>query len=94
MRLAAVPDALGRGQGATNYDCHFGQRNRLSIGDPVSFTDVDGKRFVYQVIELDDIRPTGIEQMVSGDWDLPADTAAKAALTSAVSGWKHNKTMP
>lgn len=53
-----------------NYTAHFGRLNRLHTGDPVTFTDVDGNLFRYEVAELTILAPTAIEEMTSGGWDL------------------------
>lgn len=55
---------------AHNYDCHFGNLNRMAPGDEVIFTDTDGNRFVYEVSEIEIINSYGVEEMESGEWDL------------------------
>ena len=55
---------------AHNYPTHFGTLKNLQIGDPVTFTDVDGNRFDYEVAELETLMPSAIEEMTEGDWDL------------------------
>lgn len=55
---------------AHNYRSHFGQLGSLSIGDTVTFTDVDGSLFSYRVAEVQVLEPTAIEEMVMEGWDL------------------------
>ena len=55
---------------AHNYSTHFGTLKNLGIGAPVSFTDVDGNVFRYEVLELETLMPSAMEEMESGDWDL------------------------
>lgn len=55
---------------AHNYPAHFGRLNELHAGDSVSFTDMDGNSFFYQVVELEILSGTATEEMESGDWDL------------------------
>jgi len=55
---------------AHNYDSHFGRLERLSGGDRVCFTDMEGIRYVYRVTELQTLESTDVEEMLSGDWDL------------------------
>lgn len=55
---------------AHNYAAHFGSINKLRIGDSVSFEDADGNIFFYEVIELEILQPTDVEEMQTGDWDL------------------------
>ena len=56
---------------AHNYAGHFSTIKNLSIGDTVTFTDVDGNVFTYRVLELITLRPNQNKDMISGDdWDL------------------------
>lgn len=55
---------------AHNYASHFGGIHELSLGDQVFFTDIDGNVFAYEVVVLETLKPTAIEQMCSGEWDL------------------------
>lgn len=55
---------------AHNYTAHFGHLKSLHIGDEITFTDVDGNVFLYEVLELETLMPTAIEEMTDGDWDL------------------------
>ena len=53
-----------------NYFSHFGHLKNLSLGDEITFTDVDGNVFRYEVIELETLSPFAIEEMTGGNWDL------------------------
>lgn len=55
---------------AHNYYRHFGQLSSLHIGDTVIFTDMDGNMIDYQVVAMDVLNPTDVEDMTSGDYDL------------------------
>lgn len=55
---------------AHNYDCHFGSIKLMTPGETVTFTDVDGNVFVYEVAEVEILNPYAVEEMKSGDWDL------------------------
>lgn len=55
---------------AHNYWCHFGQLKNLLSGDEITFTDADGNRYLYQVLDMEVVQPTAIEEMCTGDWDL------------------------
>jgi sortase A len=55
---------------AHNYESHFGNLKYLNAGDEITFTDVDGNVFNYVVAEIEQLNPTAIEQMESGDWAL------------------------
>lgn len=53
-----------------SYPAHFGGLEQLISGDLVTFTDVDGNTFNYQVVEMDILGSTAVEDLESGDWDL------------------------
>lgn len=53
-----------------NYTAHFGNIKDLRPGDTITFTDMDGNAFHYEVLELETLLPTAIGEMTSGDWDL------------------------
>lgn len=53
-----------------NYEGHFRDLKKLSPGDAISFTDMDGNVFSYEVAALETLAPTAVEEMTSGDWDL------------------------
>lgn len=55
---------------AHNYRTHFGTLESLEAGTEVIFTDADGNRFEYEVLELELLNGTDIEKMEEGDWDL------------------------
>lgn len=64
-----------------NYASHFGRLKTLSEGDAVTFTDVDGNVFHYQVSELEILQPFAIEEMESGDWELTLFTCTLGGRT-------------
>lgn len=53
-----------------NYPAHFGNLKTLQAGMEVTFTDMDGNQFRYQVAALETLEPTAIEEMTAGEWDL------------------------
>ena len=55
---------------AHNYRNHFGRLRDLRLGDAVTFTDLDGNVFRYEVAEIETLQPTAVKEMTSGDWDL------------------------
>lgn len=66
---------------AHNYTSHFGQLKNLSQGDTVTFTDIDGNVFCYQVSEIETLSPYSIQEMTSGDWDLTLFTCTIGGQT-------------
>ncbi len=55
---------------AHNYTSHFGRLKNLEPGDSVSFTDVAGNVFLYEVAKVEILAPTAVAEMKSDDWDL------------------------
>lgn len=55
---------------AHNYPRHFGPIRNLTPGDPVYFTDMDGMIWQYEVVTVDILPPTAVENMTAGDYDL------------------------
>ena len=55
---------------AHNFDYHFGCIKTLSPGDEVTFTDIDGNVFRYEVAEIETLQPTDVEALTDSDWDL------------------------
>ena len=53
-----------------HYLQHFGNLRHLSYGDVVRVVDMDGNVFVYEVADMEIIPGNGVEDMLSGDWDL------------------------
>lgn len=55
---------------AHNYQSHFGMLKNLSLGDTVTFTDMDGNVFRYEVAALEILASTAIEEMTTKEYDL------------------------
>lgn len=55
---------------AHNYTSHFGGLSKLSEGDSVIFTDMDGIVTAYEVVAQDVLAPNAVEEMTAGDFDL------------------------
>lgn len=55
---------------AHNYDKHFGRIDELRAGDRIVFVDMDGVLVEYEVVALDVLSPTDIEEMIEGNYDL------------------------
>lgn len=53
-----------------NYLSHFAKLKSLGIGEKVFFTDMEGTVFRYEVVELETLKPTAVDEMTSGEWDL------------------------
>lgn len=55
---------------AHNFLSHFGKLVDISVGDTVTFIDVDGNIFNYVVADISILDPYEVEEMTSGDWPL------------------------
>ncbi len=55
---------------AHNYASHFGNIKKLSPGDEVIFTDLDGNIFHYVVASVEILQPTAIEEMTDSEYAL------------------------
>ena len=55
---------------AHNYASHFGGLSKLSEGDSVIFTDMDGIVTAYEVVAQDVLARNAVEEMTAGDFDL------------------------
>lgn len=53
-----------------NYRQHFGKLTRIAIGTDLTFTDMDGNVFCYQVVDIETIPEDQPQTLESGDWDL------------------------
>jgi sortase A len=53
-----------------NYKHGFGLLKQLTAGDEVTFTDVDGYVYRYEVTEIEQLDGQDIAGMEAGDWDL------------------------
>lgn len=66
---------------AHNYDRHFGPIRNLAFGDTVYFTDMDGKVWKYEVMAVDVLAPTDVEDMTAGGYDLTLFTCTYGGKT-------------
>lgn len=55
---------------AHNYPSHFGNLKDLKPGDEITFTDMDRNVFTYEVVVLESLMPTAVEEMTAGEYDL------------------------
>lgn len=53
-----------------NYSTHFGPIGGLNAGDSITFTDMQGNRFFYEVQVVETLEATAVADMVSEEWDL------------------------
>lgn len=53
-----------------NYESCFGKLSNLHLGDPILFTDMDGRIYYYTVGEKEILNPTEISAMIESPWAL------------------------
>ena len=53
-----------------NYRTCFGPIEELTAGAQVTFTDLKGRSFVYEVAAVETLAATAVEEMLSTEWDL------------------------
>lgn len=61
---------------AHNYQSHFGQLSKLSVGSQVQFMDMDGQLWNYEVAAMDVLAAEAVEEMTAGVYDLTLFTCA------------------
>lgn len=55
---------------AHNYPGHFGDLWKLDVGDGLSFTDMEGNRFEYEVAAFERLGSAAVEEMEAGKWEM------------------------
>lgn len=55
---------------AHNYSSHFGNLKTLALGTEIVFTDVLGNKFVYELVDMEELPGTAVEDMEAGEWDM------------------------
>ena len=66
---------------AHNYSHHFGTLQNLRTGDLITFTDMDGHTIRYEVVALDILEPSAVEEMTAGEFDLTLFTCTYGGKT-------------
>ena len=64
-----------------SYRSHFGAFGTLQIGAIALFTDIDGHTFIYRLKNVEIIKPTDIDKMVTSDADLTLFTCTYGGRT-------------
>lgn len=66
---------------AHNYRKHFGSLKNLEQGDKVTFKDMDGNVFDYEVMYTEILDNNAVEEMSAGQWDLTLFTCTYGGAT-------------
>ena len=70
--------------GGHRYRRHFRKLSTLGYGERLSFTDVEGNVYIYEVAECEALEPNQAEYLCSGDWDLSLFTCTPGGMTRVV----------
>ncbi len=55
---------------AHNFKAHFGNIYKLSIGEPIIFTEVEGTVFRYETVLQEEVEEVDVAKKLISDWDL------------------------
>ena len=55
---------------AHNYESHFGRLDELKPGDPVAFTDMEGRTVIFRVEAVEILESGAVEEMTAGEYGL------------------------
>jgi sortase A len=70
--------------GGHRYRRHFRKLSTLGYGQRLTFTDVEGTVFTYEVMECEVIEPYEAEYLCSGVWDLSLYTCTPGGASRVV----------
>jgi len=63
-----------------SYKTHFKYLSNLEQGDKVIFTDVNGKNYTYEVLEIEVLEPNDVDLMINNNFDLTLYTCTNDGL--------------
>lgn len=66
---------------AHNYESHFGHLKDLSVGDTVTFTDMEGIVNTYSVEKIETLNPNEVDAVQNSGYDLVLYTCTKGGKT-------------
>ena len=55
---------------AHSYKTHFKYIDKLKQKDLILFTDINNNTYVYEVLEIEILKPTEVSEMINSDFDL------------------------
>lgn len=70
--------------GGHSYRKHFRKLSSLGYGERLSFTDMDGNVYTYEVADCEVVQPYEAEYLCTGNWDLTLFTCTPGGLTRVV----------
>lgn len=66
-----------------NYRTHFQKIKWMKAGQQVTFSDLNGNEYRYEVISVDEIDGDDVDGMLAGDWDLTLFTCTTSRVARA-----------
>lgn len=63
-----------------SYKNHFKNLINLNQGNIIIFTDVFGKKYYYEVLEIEILNPEDVEEMINNEFDLTLYTCTNDGL--------------
>ena len=55
---------------AHSYETHFKNIDKLNQKDLVIITDITGEKYIYEVLEIEILKPTEVSEMINNEFDL------------------------
>lgn len=55
---------------AHSYKTHFKYISNLKQKDLIIFTDINGSNYIYEVLEIEILKPTEVSEMINNEFDL------------------------
>lgn len=65
---------------AHSYKTHFKNIDKLNQKDIIIITDIDGIKYIYEVLEIEILKPTEVSKMINNDFDLTLYTCTNDGL--------------
>lgn len=53
-----------------SYKTHFKYLSKLKQKDLIIITDINGNNYIYEVLEIETLKPTQVSEMINNDFDL------------------------
>ena len=65
---------------AHSYKTHFKNIDKLNQNDLIIITDTDGIKYIYEVLEIEILKPTEVSKMIDNEFDLTLYTCTNDGL--------------
>lgn len=65
---------------AHSYKTHFKNIDKLNQNDLIIITDITGEKYIYEVLEIEILKPTDVSKMIDNEFDLTLYTCTNDGL--------------